>query len=334
MTTSAQRKRDLLKPPEIKPVLTGLILLITIGFVGDPSKGFAYDRWVFDHAMTAQKFFTALEKSDMLGLIGGSITATLSQLGPLSFALNAGFLWILGSLCEKTLIAWRYPLYVFLGILGSWAILAYGEFATPTQRFIGPSMFFFYMLGGFLVFKPNKPFKPAEWKKLPWKVYDEDNEHDTEKKRMLRLPWVSPWVYVTIFLAYQALLYLVTSMGGTELVNVTHIGLMGNLRRLILGTVLGDTVMVFRPIAAVQACLLGVFMSYILINIKFKSKMRREAGEMQMQAILQYKELRALDMNHKQAVEGTAKLIGVPLDVCKDWIAKGLQPQEKKDKQY
>ncbi len=332
--TSAQRKRELLKPPDIKPVLTGLILLSTIFFVGDPGKGFAYDRWVFDHAMTAQKFFTALEKTDIMGLLGGTVNATLSQLGPMSFALNAGFLWILGSLCEKTLISWRYPVFVFLGILGSWAILCYGEFATPTQRFIGPSMFFFYLLGGFLVFKPKKPFKPAEWKKLPWKVYDEDNEHDTEKKRMLRLPWVSPWVYISIFLVYQALLYLITSMGSTELVNFTHIGLMSNLRRLFLGTVLGDTVLVFRPLAAIQACLLGVFTSYILINIVFKSKMRREASDMQMQAVLQYKELRALDMNHKQAVEGTSKLIGVPLDVCKDWIAKGLQPSEKKDKQY
>jgi len=82
---------------------------------------------------------------------------------------------------------------------------------------------------------------------------------------------------------------------------------------------------VVRPIPAVEAMLFGIFSSYILQNIVFKQRMRREAGDLQVQAVLQYKELRALDMNHKQAVEGTAKLLGVPLDIVKDWIAKGLQ---------
>lgn len=332
MTTSAQRKRELLKPPEIKPVLTLLIMAMTMFFVGDPSKGFAYDKWVHEHAMTTQKFFTALEKSDISGLFMSTFQATLSQLGPWSFVLNLAFIWLLGSLVERKLISWRFPVFVLIGMIGSWAVLCYfGEAYSPTQRFIGPSLFLFYLLGGFFIFKPKKPFKPAEWKKAPWKVYDEDKE-DTEKKRMLRIPWVSPWIYICIFLAYQGLLFLITSMSKQELINFTHIGFIGNIRQAFLGSILGDSVQVFRPLAAVWSTLLGVVTSYILVNIVFKSKLMREAGDMQMQAVLQYKELRALDMNHKQAVEGTAKLIGVPLDVVKDWIAKGLQPTEKKDK--
>ncbi|MBX9725110.1 MAG: hypothetical protein K2X81_27145, partial [Candidatus Obscuribacterales bacterium] len=259
------------------------------------------------------------EKNDYTNLLKMTFFTSMAQLGALSFALNMGFMWIFGSVVEKKLISWRYPLFLLIGMVGCWALLAY-EAISPSQKYIGPTMMFMYILGGYLVFKPKKPFKPQEWKPLPWKVFKDDTK--------VKVPWVSPWVYISIFGAYTAMVYFMASMGRQELVELTHLGFVGNIRQMFMGTLPGGAYAIMRPVPAVETMLLGVFVSYILVNIVFKSKMRRQAGDLQVQAVLQYKELRALDMNHKQAVEGTAKLLSVPLDVVKDWIAVGLQPQK------
>lgn len=300
-----------------------MLILVCMAFVGDPTKGWAYNQWCAEHSVTAQKFFSALEKNDILAILNMTFQATAAQLGPFGFVFDTMFWWIFASVVEKKLLSWRFPAFLLIGMVGSWTILVYEVgFLAPSQRFISPIMFLCYVMGAFLIFKPRKPFKPAEWKPLPWKVFKGD-EHTQEKK--LKVPWVSPWVYIGLFVAYAAAIHFLATMSSKELIDITHVGLVGNIRQWIMGSISPGTIQVVRPIPGVEAMLLGVFSAYILQNIVFKSKLRREAGDMQVQAILQYKELRALDMNHKQAVEGTSKLIGVPLDIVKDWIAKGLQ---------
>jgi len=324
MSQAAARKRELLKPPEVKPVLTLMLMLACLFFVGDPGKGWAYSLWCSDHSFMAQKFFSSIDKHDIVGILSMTFQATAAQLSPLAFIFDAGLWWIFSNVVEKKLVAWRYPLFVFIGMLGNWAILAYGiGYVEPSQRFIGPYMFMFYVLGAYLIFKPKKPFKPAQWKSVPWKLFKGDADHGVVKA--LRMPFVNPWIYVSIFLVYTAMIYFFLSLSNHDLVNMTHVGFVGLIQRSFVGTIQAGSMQILRPIQAVESCLLGVFTGYILVNIVVKSKMKRDAGDLQVQAILQYKELRALDMNHKQAVEGTAKLIGVPLDITRDWIAKGLQ---------
>lgn len=326
MSLSAARKKQLLKPPEIKPVLTLLSIFICMFVVGDPGKGWAYHQWCSEHSITAQKFFSLMEKNDFVAIVLMCFQATAAQLGPFAFALNSMFWWIFGTVVEKKLVSWRYPVFLLIGLVGSWALLVYevGPFA-PSQRFISPIIFLMYVLGAYLVFKPKKPFKPQEWKPPSWKVF----QNEDAAERRLRVPYVSPWIYVGLFLAYALLLQSLASMSAKDVIDATHIQLAGQIRSLIMGTVTAGSILILRPIPAVYAALLGVLSAYILQSIVFKAKFRRDAGDLQMQAVLQYKELRALDMNHKQAVEGTAKLIGVPLDIARDWISKGLQSPGK-----
>jgi hypothetical protein len=322
MSKADARKRELLKPPVVKPVLTVLVMIACMFFVGDPGKN--YYQWCTEHSLTAQKFFMSMEKNDIVSILNMSFQATIAQLGPFAFVLNAGFWWIFASVVEKKLLSWRYPVFLLAGVLGSWIILAYGVgFVEQSQRFIGPYLFMFYVLGAYLVFKPKKPFKPQEWKPVTFRLFTGDEEHGIKKS--LKLPFVSPWIYISFFIAYVTMLHFLFSMSKSQLVSTVHVGLVADVQKAFVGTISAGTLQLLRPVPAAEACLLGLFSAYILMNIVFKSKLRRHAGDMQLQAVLQYKELRALDMNHKQAVEGTAKLIGVPLDIAKDWIAKGVQ---------
>ncbi len=379
MSNSDARKRELLKPPEIKPVLTFFVLMACIFSVGDPAnieynnyckaaadnaaRGIpngtppaSFNMWVNDHSISPQKFFQVfrggapapaappppapkkngggtpaaapapnpLAGIPIFAVIGMCYAATTAQLGPMMYVLNAAFWWVFGCVLEKKLVAWRYPLFLFIGMIANWFLLANeAEFIDPAQRFIGPTLFFCYIIGGYLVVKPKKPFKPQEWAPSRFKIFVGNDNSVTTKK--LKIPWVSPWVYVGLFSALTGLMYFLSITGGKELADLTHLNQMNNFRQIFFGTLPASTVLLLRPIPAMECLLAGVISAYVIQNIVFTPKVRREAGDLQVQAILQYKELRALDMNHKQAVEGTAKLIGVPLDIVKDWIAKGLQ---------
>ena len=323
MTHTDEQKRELLKPPVVKPVITFLVIGVCLFLVGDPTRG-NYYQWCLEHSITAQKFFAALQKNDMASIFTMTFLTTAAQLGPIAFVINTGFWWVFGSVVERNLLSWRYPVFLLIGMLGCWTILAYGvSYAETSQRFIGPYMFMCYFLGAYLIFKPKKPFKPAEWKPLPWKLFTGDAEHGIKKS--LKLPFVSPWIYISLFVIYVALLHFFFSMSSRELVDQTHLGFVSSIQRIFVGMLPAGSMQLIRPIPAAESLLLGVFSAYIVMNIVLKPKLRRDAGDLQLQAILQYKELRALDMNHAQAVEGTAKLIGVPADIARDWIAKGLQ---------
>lgn len=367
MTQAAARKRELLKPPEIKPVWTIMLMVLCMFTVGDPNKN--YYAFCVDHSITAQKFMRAVQSNDYGTVMStpapaqdssstkgkpaatpapapaanpfasipfGAVLfvcflATTAQLGPIAFLLNCLFWWLLGHTVERKLMGWRFPAWILTGMLGSWALLAYeAEITAPTQRFIGPIMFLFYVLGGYILYRPKKPFKPAEWKPLPWKLFKDDEEGGLVKK--MKVPFVSPWIYVGLFLGYVALMHFMTTLGALEFNDLLHTPLAAKLRTPIMGNLSGGLLQVMRPVPAIQAIILGAASAYVYSMIVFRTKVRREAGDTQVQAILQYKELRALDMTHKQAVEGTAKLLGVPLDIVKDWISKGLQTPPPEDK--
>lgn len=379
----AGRKRELLKPPEIKPVCTLMLMFFCMCYVGDPAnvdynkwaKAQAdnaaaglptgtppptHTNWCIEHSITAEKFFRAfsgqvtqtappppppppksggkgkdqqasseppkpnpLFSFPIVALTMTTLNATAAQLSPLIFVVNGAFWWIFGTVVEKKLLSWRYPLFLLIGLISSWWLVAHElQYIAPTQRFIGPVPMFMYLIGAYLVFKPKKPFKPQDWKPIPWKVFNAD---DSSQEKRFKMPFVSPWVYISLFAVYTGLVYGLTAYSGKDIAELTHVPFAAAIRQALVGSLAPGMFQILRPLPGLEACLAGMVSAYVLLNVVFKPRLRREAGDLQVQAILQYKELRALDMNHKQAVEGTSKLLGVPLDIVKDWISKGLQ---------
>lgn len=321
MSRLNNRKKELLKPPEIKPVWTYLIIGLSIFTTGETKY-----QWLQQHTLIPQKFFAAFQKNDLMAMLTMSYNSSFAELGAWSFICNVFFFWLFGSTVEKRLTEWRYPLFVVIGMLFGSAILCYDSVLTPSQPFIGPTMLLTFLMGGYLAHRPRKPFKPAEWKPLPWKIFKEDKEQSK-----LVLPWVPPGVYVCLFIAYTLGLHLLITLTPQKIVEATHIGFLGTLHRTIMGDLAPDSFAIGRLIPALETLAAGYFAGLILPSIVFKHKPKRDAGDLQIQTFLQYKELRALDMNHRQAVEGSAKLIGVPEEIAKDWIKQGLMPIKDSD---
>lgn len=327
MSTREARRRELLKPPEIKPVFTILIMFASIlaaMFLPMPAKPeFAF---VQNASVTPAAATLAIAKHNPAILVK-MILAALGNMSIWVMLVNFLFIWIFGSQIEKRLVTWRYPLFLLLGMIIPYIFLAFDDFAGAQRMYTGPTLLTTFMIGAYLVFKPKKPFKPAEWKPLPWKIFKGDEASGLQ----LKVKWVDPNVYIGMFVLWTALLQVMFMIPRNELIELTHLDFMGAVHQFFVGTIQPGRVAFISPVSGIGSLAAGALFGYILVNIVANWKVKRAASDLQVQAVLQYKELRALDMNHLQAVEGTARLIGVPLDVAKEWIAKGMQPTKDKN---
>jgi hypothetical protein len=378
MSTSfeARKGKELLKPPEVKPTLT-IMLMLCCAF----STGKGDIKWLFDHSISGEIMATALattKPATTLAAITSRPAPVNSSAPPPAANQSDGIVYVLESffsgklprlsrifpynpIATATEVAWTSAtgqitiwillvnvLYIWLFgsqveskyyqkgrffiFLGGVALIpaAILYLTTPAgtnaylQKIVGPTLMTCFMLGGYFLYLPKKPWKPAEWKPPRWKVF---KGNDEKQRTMVKVPWVNPWVYVFGFFIWTGLQQAMFTFSRQDLVNATHQIWLGDLYSTLTGgTVSGGTIAVVAPIPAVLSILAGGIFAYLCQSLMTTVKYKRQASDLQVQAVLQYKELRSLDMNHNQAIEGTSKLIGVPLDICRDWINKGLQP--------
>ncbi len=299
--------------PLPKPVLTLLMVcLMPLGL----SDG--HINWAALHAFTARHFHELLAANDYQGLFSYLAGATFGELTPWIFVLNIFFVWTFGSLVEQKLRTWRYPLFLLIGFIGSWYLVAMQAGFNAGKMYIGPSMFLFYLLGGYLAFLPKKPFKPSDWVKPAWKIFREDSPPPIFEQY-----WVSPWMFIILFAIYSLALQYSLSVTKDQLVNLTKIALAGQVHLFFIGRM--DTAnAAFAPLPALETIMLGAAVAYALVHMVSSATVKRPGGELQLQVLQHYRELRALDMTHEQACEGAAKFTAVPVEIARDWITKGV----------
>lgn len=311
MPTGQQKKEDLAPPPP-KPILSLLMVILSPLGLSDGKGG-----WLATHAFTARHFQQLVDNHDP-NIVGYLLGTTFGQLSPWLFVVNAFFLWTFGSLIEQKLISWRYPAFLTLGMIGCYGLLALDSVDNPDRLFIGPTMFLFYMLGGYLAFLPKKPFKPADWVKPGWRIFRED-----APPQIFERYWVSPWVFIIAFAVYSLLLQFGLSKSDTQINQITKQPVAAQVHRLVMGPIFRPAY-AFAVIPAVETVLLGAFSAFLFSSMITRPTVKRPGGKLQLKVIQHYRELRTLDMTHEQAVEGAAKFTAVPIEIARDWIAKGV----------
>lgn len=281
--------------------------------------------WFLQHNVAADKIMLGLTSAP-LAVITMSVIAFTAQMTLWAMPLNILYIWLFGSNTERKLTSWRYPVFVLLALIVPALLIGFTSpvgSAFYTQKIFGPTMMTCFLMGGYIVFKPKKPFKPQEWKTPKWQIFNKD----ANTNKMVKIPYVNPSTYLVGFTIWSLLQMYLLSTSRQDIVAKTGQLWVGNVYAALTGgSVNTNSFQVLQPIAAIGSILAGAVMAYVLVNITGTKSYKRSASDLQVQAVLQYKELRALDMTHAQAVEGTSKLIGVPADICRDWINKGLQP--------
>lgn len=281
--------------------------------------------WLEKVAFTAAHFGDLAAKSDLMGLISYMVTASLSQLSAWNWIINSFFLWCFGYIIEKKLKGWRYAAFILCCIVIGWVLVVVNAGLNVNKMYIGPSMMFFGMLGGYFAFFPRKHFEAQQWVRPSTEIFKREKARPVAERY-----WVNPWAYVIAFVIYEVLLQMGLNFGKEWVVNKTHIQFLGEVHQFIVGRIQGAP-SAFNPISAVLAIGAGFVVAQTLPKLAMSMKPKRPGGKLQLEVIQHYRELRTLDMTHDQACEGAAKFAAVPLDLAKDWIAKGaagLRDQE------
>jgi membrane associated rhomboid family serine protease len=327
ISLTKKRKEDLTPPPP-KPVVTILLILVAwfLPFFISMAKG-QKAIWTTTYGFSASRFFELSGNGDFSGLISLIILANFAQISFWVYLFNAFYIWSFGSVVERIMGNARFMVFVLLGIFASWSILAYDAISTqPEMAFIGPTTFTLVLLGSYLLFLPRKPFKPTDWVKPSWKIFREE-----ETVNMTERYWVSPWVNIFSFLVYTIIVQFALNITRQGLEESIPVSWIGDAYQFLLGK--GDgPISIIRPIAALEIIVFGFLASaFIMILTSIKPKALRAGGELQWATVQHYRQLRALDLTHEQAIEGAAKFVAVPYDIAKDWVTKGADDKNEED---
>lgn len=322
MSTGLKKEKADIAPPDPKPIFTILLICTMAAFVSNGNIN-----WIEKVAFIPQKFAELLYTGQYVTMIMYMVTATFSQVSQWIWLPNALFMWLFGHVLEKNLKGWRFPVFALICVFAPWIAVYATAGMALSKPYIGPSMMFFAMLGGYFTFFPKKPFKPQQWLRPNTEIFRTDKPTPPHERY-----WVSPWTYVIGFVAFQFLLQMCLSLGKDQIVAKTHIEFLGTVQQYLVGRMQVQPA-AFSPIAAIVSVGVGAIFAQMLPKFGLSLKPKRPGGKLQLEVIQHYRELRTLDMTHEQACEGAAKFAAVPIDIAKDWIAKGaagLKDQEIK----
>jgi membrane associated rhomboid family serine protease len=319
MTSAAKLPYKTLDPPPPKPVLTVLLIcLMPLCLAPDNLD------WIDRTAFTASHAAELLHDAKYIDVLSYMFTAAFAQLTQWMWVFNSLFIWTFGHVIEKKLKTIKYAILLPLLVISGW-ILILVQPGSMEKMYIGPSMFLFGLLGAYFANFPKQETRIQTWVKPNTQIFRVEKQASIEERY-----WVSPWNYVTAFVIFQIILQIGLNFSKDAIVDRTNLTFLGTLHTYLFGR-LQSNPSAFQPIAAIMNIFVGYVIAQMLPMIQKRVKPIRPGGKLQLEVIQHYRELRTLDLTHDQACEGAAKFAAVPIDIAKDWIAKGsagLKDQE------
>ncbi len=282
------------KPREIsavRPWLTAVLLLMCLwGFAQVAANGLLHAK---DNAFCPGKFLYLYQSGNFIEILRNMLLATFYQLNIWQFLPGVYFLWVFGSTVETRLGTGRLFIVVLSCLVGGWMILGFSLESEPESFFIGPGLLTAGLIGAYLNFFPERRINPAgAFLDSRYKIFK--NEPPLDLTEGFGIP---PWVLIAAFIAFQVIAHFLMGRMSTEF----------------------DTA---RVMPALITALVGLAVTAGLI---FLATAGGSGNPLERLARQKYKELRKLDLTHEQAVVGAARLVSVPPEKVRFWVAKGQQ---------
>lgn len=290
-----KRKQDLASPP-VAWITIFLLLLCFFGFAMSIGQHGSWITWIHKHSYSIAQSNTYISEHNFISLLGMMFWATFSQINIWQLLFSAYFLWVFGSTIEERLGGTRYLIVVILCWLGGWLFLDYDSGVGSTTYFIGPSILIAGLIGGYLIFFPEKKLNAAmPIPKYTYRIFKEEEQVDPRE-----LYGVNPWVVIIGFIIFQTCMHFYLRSEFTA----------GHLPDIDL----------LRPLPAMGAFLVGFALSLTLLVSVTKTV---EGSPLRSLAWVKYRQLRQMDMTHEQSLIGVARLLSVPEEQIREWIGSG-----------
>jgi membrane associated rhomboid family serine protease len=296
MATYGTKKRDrpILEPP--KPVVTiGLNFLCIIAYSQMMTQRLLY---VKNNSFCPGKLFYLLDDNKLIDALYMMFSATFTQINVWQLLASMYFIWVFGSTIETRLGNGRYLVLILVSMFAGWALVGYHGRGASLCFYVGPAFLISALIGAFLMCTPEKKISPGgSMFERKYQIFK--NEPDPNPSDEFT---VNPWVLIVAFIATQGIFhYVMTQMGlGFDSISI---------------------------IPALESAVIGLLLAVLLVYMATSSIV---ANPMKGLAIKQYKELRALDMTHNEAIDGTSRMLTVPVEKVQEWIKSGAStlPQQ------
>ncbi|HEY9870914.1 MAG TPA: rhomboid family intramembrane serine protease [Candidatus Obscuribacterales bacterium] len=275
-------------PP--KPLVTTLLVLLCLwGFYEFTGHGLL---WAKNTAFSGGKFIYQLDHGVFDKMAGMMFWATFVQTSIWHFLGNIYFLWVFGSYVEPRLGNLRFALLVLALIFGGWYLQGMYIGTKSPYLFIGPALLTAGIIGAYLNFFPEKKINPGGQFKS-YRIFKREKDPDPSESF-----GISPWIIILAFIAYEVLMHFLLNKMNVQFDNMSLVTGLGS-------------------------ALLGLVVALVLVMVATSSI---GGHPLRRLAVQRYQQLRALDMTHDEAILGAAKLLSIPPEQVKAWVAKGGGP--------
>lgn len=257
--------------------------------------------WTLSHnAYQQMAIVDMLHKANFAGLLTTVTMATFSSFHIVPMAFNMYFFWVFSKHTEQKLGPGRFLILLMVSIYLPW-IFTYFDMMRQPQLYelgiISPAMMLCCIIGCYMVFPP-----------IPKSVLGQGNIRDRnqifrrgERADPLDKYIANPYTFVGVFAAVQILLHLWCTIGFTDYFQPHH----------------GFDVWMLLPALGSAAVGYGLGQAFLQsATAHFKE------GPLTLAALKRYHELLELDVNHDEAIRGTARTLGLPYEKVREWVTK------------
>jgi membrane associated rhomboid family serine protease len=281
------------------PVFTFLMILALLGVFYMAATG-RVEPWLSRNCFQEAAVLRIMHQADYGKLVGLIMTSTFASFHILPMALNMYFLWVFAKHTEQKLGPGRFLLLLAIAIFAPWVM---GYFDLQRQPnlfevyFLSPAMMLCTIIGCYMVFPPIPKSKVGAGNIRPRnEIFRRGQRADPLDKYI-----ANPYTFVGVFAGFQIAMHLWITIGCTDLFKP----LPGY-----------DMIM---PIPALISIALGYGLGQVFLQSATQSF---KEGPLTLAALKRYHELIELDVNHDEAIRGTARTLGLPYEKVRDWVQK------------
>lgn len=294
----------------LKPWLTMLMVLGCLWAYYDSTAGGLLSSKM--HAFSADRYSYFMDSKNFPQLLSMMFSATFSQasfpnpdtlhaiVNITQMVLSMYFLWVFGSTAEIRLGYLRYLLVIVSSTIAGWVLLGYEIAGINAPLYLGPGILTAGIVGAYMNFLPEKKISPGGSIGRTYKIVSTTPPPDPSSHFS-----VSPWTLFVLFGMWQLIL---------------HFFILAHIAPPF------DNIRVLPAIAAAATGFVVALVAIMMATIK------EEGHPLQRLTILQYHELRNMDLNHEQSIVGAARLMSLPEESVKKWLqtAKSKLPPAPK----
>lgn len=283
------------------PVFTfAMIFGLLAAFAMGPVNPLKADYWLSHNSFQQLHNMEMLRKSDFLGLLTNWSISTFGSFHILQMAFNMYFLWVFSKHTEQKLGPGRFMLLLVMALYLPWVVSYFDLMRQPQLielYIVGPAMMLCTIIGCYMVFPPVPKSALGKGSYRPKnEIFRRDQRADPLDKYI-----ANPYTFVGVFAAVQVLLHLWMTIGFTDFFKPMH----------------GYDAWLLVP------CLVCVGCGYGLGQIFLRSATAHfKEGPLTLAALKRYYELMELDVNHDEALRGTARTLGLPYEKVREWVTK------------